>query len=723
MVAFNPAVPQGRDDMPNWQKSVGGPISDLQADKSAGLALTGAAADIESGVGIAKQVTSDVINKDVRDTVEPIRENFTKELELARNVQQGNTIPAPVQTPDGSMTLTPKETQPVPEAINSGISKVNALQSALANGKINDTYYDLRLKAAVTDLRSRYPGFVDEIDQKVAQITGVNPANAYIQNLMQDINARQTQKKTATDKAIDDAMKSGYPHSDEMVNQLRERGDQFLPQFQQWYSEQTMFDAQVKRREALRKDMQGTKEDITTQRTADWTNEVGSAVSSNLGTMVKIAGLDKPQSIISMIESGASNPDQYTEAQYKQLGTQLLAQKAVLERQLTARLNQTNKDNRGTTYSYASDVGAQKAQEIIKSQIAIYDTMANALINNKDAGLAFYAANHAQAILDQSKDNLVSDQTVGAYSAKMAQFNTLFGPNWTSLSIRQALRKDMDTKLGAYLDNDVLDARLGTGVTMKEHLDKAQKLQEADKITAARRSKYINNLVGIVDDLKNPDAPIQDKINVAKYIFSPEGQGILSHIKTEYKDPNTGKLVPGKYSAFTRLTSDDVVKEIKKMPSEIQQQYKSYMEREAGSQLFYKELLNLNHFTGHDDLHFKYDDGSNGGTPHIELIPPDNKPKPGPGGLAPTPPPSSGYLFQVNQIVNRINDGLSGMGRVEKGLGGNASEYLLQFMMRSQVDLGKNWEGLPAKLIDAIAASRAPARRIEDTFEDAGKKR
>jgi len=48
---------------------------------------------------------------------------------------------------------------------------------------------------------------------------------------------------------------------------------------------------------------------------------------------------------------------------------------------------------------------------------------------------------------------------------------------------------------------------------------------------------------------------------------------------------------------------------------------------------------------------------------------------------------------------------------------------MLKFLDRAQVDMGKNWEGLPSKLVEAIASSRAPARRIEDTFEDAkGKK-
>lgn len=724
MTIFNPQVPQGKDDMPNWLKSAGSPISDLVADKSAGLALQTAATGIEGANDIGKQVVNDVISEDVRKTVEPIRNDFTKELELARNAQQGGVIPAPVQTAGGANAggdlYMGQPQQSVPDAIQSGLDKVQALQSAMANGKINDTYYDLRLKDAVTGLRSKYPGFVDTIDQKVSAITGINPANAYISNLMQDINRSQTNKKTAVDTAVDTAMKSGYPDSDIWVKNLQTQGDTALPKFRQWYSEQTMLDSQIKRKAALRADTNATKEDITTQRTSDWTNETGAAISGSLSTLTKISGLDQPKPILDLVQDAANNPDKYNEAQMKQLGTQVLAKQAVMEQQLNLRMNQTSKDSQGRTYSYASDIGAEKAQNIIKNQVAIYGTIGKALTDG-NVGLAFYAANHAKAILDQSKDNLLTDDSTGGWAAKMSTFNDTMGPNWTNLVTSQALRNNIDDKMRGYLDNSQLDARLGTNsITMKQHLEDADKLQQQGKINANQKGRYIGNLVNVVDDIKNKDAPDTDKINVLKYIFSPEGQGILNHIKTDYTDPLTNKQVPGKYSVFTRLTSDDVVKEVSRLsksdPS-VGKMYKNYLENEAGSQLFYKEMQNLNQFTGHDDLHFAYNTGDHDGIPQISLIAPRNTPVAGPGGTV-QPPVSQGYLYQVQKIVNRVNEGLAGMARVENGLGGNANEYMLQFMQRSQIDLGKNWEGLPAKLQEAIAASRAPQRRIEDTFDN-----
>jgi hypothetical protein len=728
MVAFNPDVAPGRDDMPNWQRAVGGPISDLVPDKSAGIGLQTAGNAIEGATEIADTQVKKSIDTDVRDKTEGIRQDFTNDLEAMKARLAGNNIlPANATPTQGGSTPA------IPAAVDSTLSKVDNLQSALINGKINDTYYHGRLKDAVTQLRSQYPGYTDYIDQKVSQITGVNPANAYVSDLMQDINRMQTTKKSAVDKAVDDAMKSGYPNSGAMIQRLQQDGEKFLPQFQQWYSQNTEFDATIKRKDAMRSTMKGSKEDINTQRTEDFTNEVGSVLTTNFNSISTIAGTNTPQGILDTIKDAAAHPDKYTDAQMRQLSTVLKTQEAAVTSQLLARSRQTQQDAQGRTYSYSSDVGPAKIQEIIQNQVhSAYKTITDALDGGgvQGAGAAFAHMNHAKAKLDDTKDNLLSSD-VGTWAAKMSNFNELMGPNWTGLVTNAGLKADIDDKMRGYLSEKTLDARLqpefdktGKPITLKQHMDEALQLQQQGKITAAQRSRYTGNLINIVDDIKNKDAPDRDKQNVVRYLFSPEGQGILNGIKTDYVDPDTGKQVPGKYSVFQRLTSDDVVKEIAKMPDDLKMMYKNYMEREAGANLFYKEFQNLNYFAGHDDLHFKYNDASKGGKPYIELLDDTGKPiqqSNSAYGVAPQPPMSAGYKYQVQKVVDRINTALSGMTNVEKAFGGNASDYALAFMIRSQVDLGKNWEGLPAKLLDSIARTRVQ-RKLEDTFKDQGGK-
>ena len=724
MAVFNPTPALGKDDMPNYFK-YSAPISDIQADRSTALAVSTVATGLEQGAEVAERTAKEVIGEDVRNSVEPIRKDFTSQLQNVRDNVVTGTSPQ-------------QDSQPsVPTAVEGGIGKIDSLQSALINGKINDTYYHQRLDGAVTDLRARYPGFKDYIDSKVAQITGVNPANAVVSDLMQDINRAVTNRKTELDKEKDMARKAmgEFPGAEDQLSKLEKFGDAYVPTFRKWYSEEGMKSSSLKLQELRRKSAQGAKEDIATQRTEDWTNEVGSRVSSSLNSLTTIPGVDTPQGILKTMEDMAAHPDQYTDNQAKALATQIQVLKATFYKQATARALETAKDDSGRTYSYNSDIGANKTREVLDTVAGkAFDDISDALMKGgaAGAGLAFYHAHHAQGILDQSKDKLLSGP-VGEDLAKMGNFNEIMGPTWTGLVVTQSLKNRIDDKLRTVLDVRSMDARTqpdfdktGKPVTMEQHMREADKWQQEGKIDARMKGRYFNNLVNLVDDIKNPEAPDKDKINILKYVFSPEGQGVLAHINSDYTDPITKKYIPGKESVFTRLTSDDVVSEVSRLAKSdpnLAQMYKGYMEREAGSQLFMKDILNLNRYTGHDDLNFKYNNGDKGGVPFITIIDKDGKEvqtRPPTPGTYNTNSPSKDpeYLYRVKQVVDHLNGGLAGMSRVERGLGGDPNSYILDFMMRSQADLGKNWEGLPAKLVDAIAASRAPQRRIEDTFKD-----
>lgn len=713
--------------MPNWTK-VTTPVSSFEADKSTGVGLATAAQGLEAGVNLIDTTAKDIIKKDVRSTVDPIREDFTNQLIQARDQALGASGSG---SGSSATNILPSGETPVqpPNGVQSGIQKVQSLQLAQENGKVNDTYYDMRLKTAVTDLRSKYPGYVDYIDSQVSSITGVNPANALVNNLMQDINRLQSNKKSSVDTMMDQVMKSGYTNSIPMMQKLQTDGEKALPEVREWYARQTEFDSGIKRREAIRTSNKGTKEDIADSRKADFTNEAGANLSSALDAMTTVPGVNTPQKTMDVIADAAANPGKHSDDEMRLLATQLGVQAAQWESGMRARARTINKDSDGRSFSYISDIGASSVDEIIKQGRQSFQLIQDALIKGGPEGMgaAYIHANHAKAILDGGKDSLLSDKDLGTYATFMATSRELFGDNWTNATLTSGLKNSIDKKIDPYLANQLVKARTGYNqdgkpVTLAQQIDEGKALEDQSKITANQRSRYSAGLVNIVDDIKNPKAPIAAKEKVIDYIFSPEGQGVLSKFKTDYTDPITGKQIPGKYSVFERLTSNDIVKEVKGMDAEHQQKYKNYLEREAGAEIFQKEFLNLNHFTGHDNLHFKYNDGGQGGVPHIELI--DNA-----GALA-SPvgqdsrtftqrPPAANYIFQVQKIVDRVNSGLSGMSRVEKGFGGNANDYILDFLVnKARVDMGTNWEGLPGKLVDAIAASRAPARRIEDTFKD-----
>jgi len=733
MAIFNPEVQQQWDHTPNYMNyssSISQP--DFKGDTSKGSALSTTGTAIEGVVGLADEAVKQKIDTDVHAQVDQERDQFTTALTAVRDAQKGSVIPAVQTTGSSALSLTDQQpSQSVPGAIEVGTNKVDALQAALINGKINDTYYTQRLNSIAKDLRTQYPGYRDYIDQRISQATGINPANAYVQNLMQDINrASQTRDKAkdALDTQLRDAYSSGVGGTDANGNPLPG-----LPQadivYKAWKAgiisdddaRAYLYKANhnmwaIKQQDAQRNNMKGTKEEIADQRTQDFTRETGMAIDNAFHVQTMITGTNTPQGILDFVGKVATNKAQATDAQFEQLATLVLQQKNAFMAQQHARANQLVNG-----HSYASDIGIEKVNNIIENQAKAYDLVYDAL-KNKDAGAAYSHMNQIRAILDDTKSNILTNPDVGGYVAKSKALLDTMGPNWTSLVIQGDLRKDMDTKTRALFNDNSLDARLqpnlaSTGVptTASDHIEAAKK-------AGVKNPKYYDSVIGLVDDIRNPNAPDADKANIVRYFYSPQGQNLLKNFSQDYTDPQTGKTVPGKYSVWSRLTSPDITDNMAKMAKSdpaAGNMYRNWVEG-TGRELFGDSVRYLNHFTGHDNLYFEYD------SKYHQLTLRDKE-----GALSPVvgtdsrtntnrPPPDS-YIWQVKKQVDQVNLVLRHLATMQQSFGGDPDAYALNVIQQYGADLNGNYSGLPKAIADAIAASRKPQRRLDDTFKDLGK--
>lgn len=763
MAVFNPSIAPGKDNMPDWTK-VTSPTSGGGTDKSRGIALATLGEGLEGAAVIADTTMKDIINRDVRGTVEPIREDYTNDLLAGRAALTGGQVPqsaGPATSAGTSASgaplnlLDPGQEKAIPAAINTGLRRVENLQNFLVtgSGKVagDDTYYDMRLKNAVTDLRSKYPGYVDYIDQRVAAITGMNPANELVRDLSRQIAQLQTTKKTEYDKWLDVSRKAqgdGLMGARKMDEFLLQNGEAALPAYKNWYYEENRKRAIIEEQDRTRKSNQGRREDLVLNRTGDFTNEVGAGISSAMNTFVTITGTQEKKTLLGFVQDANDNPSKYKAEQLRELAQKFMAQRAELTARFGARAAEMSKDDQGKTYSYNSDITAQGTNAIITNLVGTtYDNIEKALLNN-NAGLAFSHANRAASMLATTKDEVYSGP-VGETMRKFRILNEDMGNNWTSIVNTKLLQKDVDKTMEKLFENRVLDAKIGKPdakgkmPTYRDMAGEALSLEESGQINSRMRSRYLaSGMKVMMDDITDPKAPEAAKVNALKFFFSPEGQGVLNTFNNDRYNPITNKREPGKQTVWNQMTSQEVVNVVTKLAStdpEIGNMYRTWIQREAGSQLFYKDLLNLNTFTGRDDLYFKYNDGKNGGVPHIELLsdkgalesPVGQRAKvpqygmveyPNPGIDVGRKTPNQGQIMRAQETVNRINEALRGLDRVEKGFGGDSSANLLAFMIASQVDLGKNWEGLPAKLMDAIAASQGKGA-LQKLYEDKQKEK
>lgn len=73
-----------------------------------------------------------------------------------------------------------------PAAITDSMRHLEGLQQAREEGKLTESHYWARAQSLVRQLRGKYPGYRDVIDDKIGGITGVRPANALRRSLMEE---------------------------------------------------------------------------------------------------------------------------------------------------------------------------------------------------------------------------------------------------------------------------------------------------------------------------------------------------------------------------------------------------------------------------------------------------------------------------------------------------------------------------------------------------------
>lgn len=98
--------------------------------------------------------------------------------------------------------------RPLPSGAQKEISQLTRMKAAYDSGSLSDSYYTSQLLATSKELRTRYPGWRDEVDSAVSQITGIQPANALRSSLQRDIQYNQAAMLAA--KGGDDKFRDKY---------------------------------------------------------------------------------------------------------------------------------------------------------------------------------------------------------------------------------------------------------------------------------------------------------------------------------------------------------------------------------------------------------------------------------------------------------------------------------------------------------------------------------
>lgn len=709
MAVFNPQLPNSSD--PNWTR-VSQPISEPTPDKSTGLLLSTLGDALDTGVKVADQAMKSYLKDTIDTGVNTLRDNYTQALQNVRNTQIAGTatpesLAAAGVNPD---TLAVQPTaQAIPGGLQAGIQKAQALGTAMAQnggaGKANDTLYTGALNALAKNLRNQYSGYRDYIDDQIKSVSGVDPANAFYKNLLEDINRGQA--NATKDKDRDLAYIDKFVDDTPGAAMMRDKylaGKASGQDLRYFIADQHSLKMNQTKAEAARAaaKSEGT---LTVERSkADYAQELGEVINNAWNIQRIAANVATPKELADYFTGQATGQIPHMgEEQNRAWVTSLEAQRNDAARQANAIA--LRRDSEGN--SYAKNVGGLAQLKAEKdAQLSLYDDVI-AMAKSKEYDLIYHTLNQNNAIVNKATNVMYKDETIGERTARMQAVSTAVGPQLGPLLLKDAILGGIDKAYTGYVGQakSAMLAQVDPNnpVTLTKIIDDARNKKIGDP-------GVFKSLVDVAKVIAQPDIKDQGKINAATALFHPSNIGVLRKLSKDQPDPqDPSRLIPGREAAFQIMTDPEVTKGMAKLPTATQEMYRNWAEKEWGGVLARDNIADLSkiknrmflqaHSVFWDDTKAQFELRDERGQP-LDQIGRDS-------------------AIGAIQTIDKMNAGLKNLGNIEKATGGDVSAYVVGVLSRSGFDFSSKVGGIPSKMMDAVLnAGRDPKKpRIDSTIK------
>lgn len=708
MSVFNPQVDPTRD--PNFFK-YSDSISQPKADESKGIALKTIGEGLEGGVKLADTVVKDVIKSDVYSQVDAERKGFSTALTNTRNFGNpaGPNTPAgndPANTvvegtPGGPVDLFSGQKATVPSAINAGIRQAGVVQAGLDGNKISQTTYYQRLDDIAVKMRTAYPGYRDYIDQQISHITGVTPANAYVDSIIQDINRAGANANKEKDFWVHQIVNSGFPGNDEVLAQFEKDGNHNR------VAQYLAYNNGIRSSLALKKAAYENKNNdraTQIQNGEDYANEAAmTAATTHFYNSQRFTNGDQsPADIADKMADLSLHPEKANDVAYQGLGERYAALHAQAYNQTMRLLTSPQKGADGRLVAPVSDtIGPEKTKAIVDKTVDALYGKTREFIADKQFSPAYSLQNAASATANNALFKIFTDPTVGGRIQTAAALNKA-APNLTPVITGKLLGSNLDTELADVVMEQGRQAIAQTGgkyygvdgkiYSFKQSLEE---LEQASNISGKPvPPQAAKNLTQIRKAITDPSATPESISNTVKYYFDPVvNKGVMNKFMDDYYDPAKGGMVKGRSSAFADLTDENVTKAIWANGKTDWDKYSTWSKGEFAIQLgsFVREL-NSDGKPYHEDVTHYITNRLAWDADKKQLIANKIEVKDG----------KETDLGPNDSYVRNINMGFRSMATIAKTEGSNIDAYLFKTLRDNGFTPTKDIEGVPAQIMRSL---------------------
>lgn len=648
---FNPDV-QNIDptNFIGWSR----PITGFQGNRANETLLKGFGEDLAEGANVVNKGVELNISDDINRSMSAIRDDYKSRLQTVYKQSEDN--------PD---SLLPDDSGAPPKAVKDGMDHTfDTLSAARKSGKYSDTYLDMQYDDYLKEMRSKYPGYRQYIDDQAARSLDRGlPANREIRQLTSDINSNiqtaKEQREKAQDLQIAKLAAGGDPES-QAVWQYKH----LLPE-----KEKSDFIARKIGDQADITRLQTARNYVTDpgERSAVGRQEANLRLNTEVSNFVHTFTMGQsnttPEQLVNQINNPSASDEQKAKARLT-LQTYIQSFKARMEQQFSIVDPKTGR-------SLDQDIGGISG-DLIDQHLSILKNVAKWVDNNKGGAVAVTVDNVKADHNPATKPLIPSDNKVTSDNVHRIVTDNPSGNDFLS---------GLATAPGARGVRAAANARhvaIGAGtdyagnpdnpIPINQVMEEAKTKFSPDRVGEANSRDFFNNVVSWYKDiLFQKDNPALQR-NVAYSLYGPGNDDVLKHFPVETTSTKGQASVYNMW--FSPAVDKEMFTQLGKADTNLLSSYEDLKKKSFGNYVLPGELHNMDGMPNVKDLKWSYDNVNHKITPYYT-----------------GDQPPQGF-DQVLMATRRLNTGLAGIDSMGKYTREDTNDLLFQWLHEGGIGRG-----------------------------------
>lgn len=437
-----------------------------------------------------------------------------------------------------------------PPTVDNATNEIARFTQAYKDGRISDTMYYAKVESLARQVRAKYPGYREIIDQKVSSIIGTNPANALRSSILQQLGAAQSEAKSKANSQ-ESWVNQNLEYIPPNLRQQWDAGNrspELYAQMRDIANKRQIKKADVSdaksEYELARLAGNATEEQVLTIATKEANTIVNNII--NNGLSVGGSGAQLYNSILEMVKTGKRPSPEDVQKFMQQYGA--------LELQTDAALNKAFSDpfnDNGDSIASSLKGDTTKLKNIKEQAMAPLKAMREALVNG-DTGLFSLQATYAKAAQSKALSDLLEKSQAARTLGAARQ---IMGDNLGQLLLRPGILGTVTNDFAAALRQlSVTELVSGQGPTANQQIKRA--MAEAGGDTNKARVAIVAQLNASYGLIKSKELPTEALANTVTRLFDP-GDNFLNSLSGNSRE-----------KMFLQFTSPEAVQNIARLKNE-----------------------------------------------------------------------------------------------------------------------------------------------------------